>query len=308
MQSRSAGAASSLELLTKPFGLPTLRALVDDPLTLEAVRARLGSPPATTLRGQMRTLTDSRAVEKRRNGGFPGGFDYRLTSAGAELLEVAESLSDWLGIGSTKDVQLGGPDARRATRALVDAWQSGIVDALVASPRTLAEVSSLIPDLSYPTLERRLSTLRGIGFVEPVSEGQPGHLGPTVRLRLAVGPITQARRWETQWGWPAPPLSVGELNTALLLAAPLAHLPTSLSGTLLLSMEKDDGVEVSIEKGSASARPRTSDATRDACGSASPEAWAAAIFEGDAGEIRLSGRVSLATTLLAAVHNALRTK
>jgi len=290
-----------------PFTLAALYALQDGPQPLEALRAQFGSPPPTTLRGQIRVLTSSGAVEKQRHGGFPGGFDYHLSTPGTELIEVAKALSDWLQGVYGGPVSLTSGTGRRTTRVLIDAWRSGIPHALAASPRSLTELSGLIHDLSYPALERRVAAMRRARLLESTRREGPGPLRITKRLRLGVRPLAAAWRWESRWGWDAPAATAEELDTALLLALPLVELPISITGTCGLKVGDSPGLSVVIEQGAVTVRRKQAGAP-EACGAGGIDAWIAAILDGHISALRLAGDELLASELLTGMHKKLRTK
>jgi DNA-binding HxlR family transcriptional regulator len=139
-------------------------------------------------------------VEKRRHGGFPGAVDYRLTAAGGDLLAVTELHAEWLALAPGGGKALGTVAARQATRSLIEGLSSGLVAALADRPRSLTELDGVIAGLTYPALERRLTSMRRAGLVLAV----PGPerrtpFGLSDWLRMASIPLGAASRWERSW-------------------------------------------------------------------------------------------------------------
>lgn len=209
--------ARGLLLLTVPLHVHLLTALEEGPSSLAALRGA-GAPPPTTMRGYLRALALAKVIEKRREPGFPGAVDYRLTAAGHDLVKVAEMLSSWLTSSPNGRYPLGTATAKRATKAVIEAWASGIVSALTSRPCSLTELDGAIAGLSYPALERRLSALRRFGLVEAVSaSGRGTPFAASEWLRVANEPLQAAARWELRWLTTSP----GEET-----ASPLAPAPT----------------------------------------------------------------------------------
>jgi DNA-binding HxlR family transcriptional regulator len=146
------------------------------------------------MRSYLRTLTDLGVLERRRQSEFPGCVSYAITRSGKKLLAVAEVLEWWLHEAPDGPIDLGTRAAKGATKALVDGWSSTILRALAARPLALTELNRLMPHISYPTLERRITAMRLVGQVkarrEGASRGNPYEA--TRWLRQAVAPLTAA--------------------------------------------------------------------------------------------------------------------
>ncbi len=72
--SRSKGTRSAgrtLELLVVPLNGLILKALEDGPMPLAELRARLGGPAQTTLRGHLSNLAELGAIERRPRAARP---------------------------------------------------------------------------------------------------------------------------------------------------------------------------------------------------------------------------------------------
>lgn len=190
----------TLLLIAVPRHVGLLTDLASGPRSLAELRHEAGSPPETTMRGYLRSLAAAKAVEKRRHGGFPGTVDYRLTAAGDDLIGVAETLASWLATSPQRPAALGTSDARRATKALVEGWASGIVRILASHPRSLTELDGAIYGLSYPALERRLALMRRFGLVQAVpASGRSTRFEVSDWLRTSAAPLDAGTRWERRW-------------------------------------------------------------------------------------------------------------
>lgn len=285
--------------------------LAAGPRALAELRPALGSPPLTTTRGYLRWFAAAAVAEKRRHGGFPGAFDYRLTPAGRDLVEVGETLAAWLAASPSGRLSLGSATAKGAIRALCEAWGSGIVHALAPAPLSLAELDSTIAGLSYPALKRRLASMRRLGLVraEPGSqEGRPFVIGDW--LRLAVAPLLSAARWERRWSPRPTPIAGQDVETWFLLALPALRLPERISGTCRLTVRMSDdalaGVTAEVREDTViSCVPELADAPV-ARVDGSLDAWLAAILGHDPAGLEFAGDTGLAIDLVDEMRRYLR--
>ncbi|HET6997155.1 MAG TPA: winged helix-turn-helix transcriptional regulator, partial [Solirubrobacterales bacterium] len=228
----------ALSLLADPLDVCVLRALRPGPKALADLRRAVGSPPQTTMRGHLRTLTKVGALAKRRQNEFPGNLDYELTDAGHSLLTVAGVLEAWLADSPDGALALGSAAAKSAVRALMQGWSTTLVRALVARPLTLTELDRII-NLSYPSLERRLVAMRLAGQITTTSGRGRGTPYPvTAWLRHAIAPLGAAARWERANDAPgASPIGRLDVEAAFLLAMPLIRLAPGLRGACRLTVE-----------------------------------------------------------------------
>lgn len=230
------------------------------------------------------------------------------------MLEVAAILQAWLDRAPSGRAELGGLAAKGAVKALVDAWSSAMVRAIAARPLALTELNRLIAALSYPSLERRLESLRSTGLVE--SRPGPGRSRPhaaSVWLRRAVAPLLAAARWEA--GQPPPAashLTRSDAEAVFLLALPLVGISDDLSGPCRLAVEipGGDGIEaagVMAEVADGCIRawlegPGRVEAGASASGPAAN--WFAALLDGNWVELELAGDPDLAGALVEGLHLA----
>jgi DNA-binding HxlR family transcriptional regulator len=306
--------AQTLALLAVPLNVTLVRALADGPRSLVDLRREAGSPPQTTMRGHLHSLAKEGIVDKRRQGGFPGAVDYQLTESGQELLLVAEVLDTWLAASPEGPTPLGSDAAKSAVKALVEGWTTGMVRALASRPLSLTELDRVIASLSYPSLERRLSAMRGFGLVKPApGEGRSTPYKASDWLRHAVAPLAAAARWERRrLRDRAPSITNRDVEAAFLLALPLLRMPEEVSGTCLLAVQMGSeprtgtaGAIVLVQEGLVASSGTRLDNSTDAWALGPGAAWLSAVMKRDVASLELGGETALATCLVEGMHAAL---
>jgi len=301
-----------ISLLAVPLNGLILRALGKRPMRLVELRAELGGPAQTTLRGHLRKLAEV-GVVVNQNGGTPNSAENELTDSGRELLEVTEILARWLAQAPDGPIALGSVGAKGTIKALAGGWESTMLRAFATQPLSLTQLDSLISSLSYPALERRLSAMRATGLVEPApSNGDRTPYVITPWARKAAGPLSAAARFErTHLRDLTAPLKALDVEAAFLLSAPIVTLSSRTDGTCQLAAhtgrnsQKLAGVRVIIDRGKIvecisqlEPKPRNW-----AVGSAG--AWLNAIVRGEIEKLRVGGDEELARSLIEGVHLAL---
>lgn len=289
---------SPLLLLAVPSTPRLLAVLAEGPRSLVELRHGIGSPPATTTRGYLRSLSAAGLVEKRRHGGFPGIFDYRLTAAGRELKEVEEALVGWLAASPREQIPLGSLAAKRAIRTLVGSWTTGIVPALSPGALSLAELAAAIPGLSYPSVERRLSAMRRLGLVRDVpGAGTSTAFCAADWLRLGLTPLAEAARWERRGQDEPPPIAAADLEAAFLLLLPrLRPLEADSDGSkTVVRRPEPDVVSCTLRQESQPV----------AWAQGAPDAWVATILDRDPRGLEFGGETRLAATLVDEIRKEL---
>ena len=227
-----------------PLSVSILRAHLDGPLRLPDLRERIGGAAQTTLRGQVGNLRAIGALERHVRGGMPYTVENELTDVGRGILDVAEVVEAWLTRAPQGPIAFGSEPAKGAIRSLVGGWGSTVLRALAAHPLSLTELSGVIPEISYPSLERRLSAMRASRQVE-VLQNETGKSRPyamTDWTRQAVGPLIAAGRCECEHiAEVAEPLTRIDIEAAFLLAVPLVLLPIPRSGSCRLVVDTAEG-------------------------------------------------------------------
>jgi DNA-binding HxlR family transcriptional regulator len=309
--------AYALSLLSTPLNVHVLMALEPAPTPLVELRRAVGSPPQTTMRAQLRSLTEIGVLERRRQPEFPGSVACELGRPGRDLLAVGRSLQDWLAQAPDGGLPLGSAAAKSTIKALVEGWSSTIIRALAARPLSLTELTRLISGLNYPSLERRLGAMRLAGQIEACpgqkSRGTPYRASEW--LRRAVAPLAAGASWERRHAVDggAAPIGRIDVEAAFLLAVPLLSLPPDVSGSCKLAVEVRSsegkphlaGVLVAVREGrvvSCVTRLR-GEASAWAAGSAS--AWLDAVIAGEADRLEVGGDCELGLSLVDGLHSAL---
>jgi DNA-binding HxlR family transcriptional regulator len=297
----------ALSLLATPLNVHILQTLDRNPMPLLELRQAAGSPPQSTMRLYSRTLTELGIIDRQREATFGGSVEYRITDNGRDLLKVAAVLESWLRLRPSGPVELGATAAKSTTKALVEGWSTNIVRAIAAQPLSLTELNKVIPKVSYPSLERRLGSMRLAGLVEPQPTERRGTpYGATEWLRRAVVPVASAAAWE-RGHRPTGAQPIGRLGVeaAFLLAIPLLEMPDSLSGTFRLAVEVQRGaspifagVLARFEAGSLVSCSSRLEGDADAWISGSPDAWLRKMAGAESGGLELRGDIASAEELL----------
>jgi DNA-binding HxlR family transcriptional regulator len=303
--------AEALSLLAAPLHIHTLKALEEGPKELLDLHRAVGSPPQSTMRVYTRTLEQLGVLERRRQNEFPATAEYAITPAGDALLKVAVFLQDWLQAAPDGPILLGSVASKSGTKALVGGWSSNIVRAVAARAMSLTDLNVLIPKVSYPTLERKLSAMRIAKLVEVKDNGGRGTpYGATAWLRQAITPLTSAAAWEQKFISESS-AQVGPLDVeaAFLLSIPLIKLNSAVDGRCRLSVEVRGGpnpvfagVLVCIDAGTVTSCTSRLDGDVEASACGSAMAWMRQMNGGAPGQLALNGSFPLAH----AITDALR--
>lgn len=236
-------AERALTVLSTRLNLSVLRALTDRPMRLAELRQAAGLPAQTTLRGHLGILSDLGALARSPTKGTSFAVENELTPMGWDLLDVAGKLEAWLGGAPEGPISLESGAARGVIKALVDGWGSRILAGLAVSPRSLTELDREIAELSYPALERRLSSMRMANLIEvSPSHGARTPYVVTEWARRGVVPLAAASRCERlHMGEQAAPVTEGDIEAAFLLATPLVQLGEEISGRAQLEIDAAPG-------------------------------------------------------------------
>lgn len=304
----------ALSVLAVPLNLQVLQALSERPMRLAELRKATGLPAQTTLRGHLASLADIGVLTKRPTERMPYAVENALTTMGEEMAFVAERLEVWLRDAPEGPIPLESGAAKGAVKALAEAWSSSMMGALAIRPMSLTELDSEIPQLSYPALERRLSSMRIAGLVaaQP-SEGSGTPYAVTDWARRGVAPLVAASRCErVHMGPKGRPLAAGDVEATFLLAAPLIQLPDALAGSCQLEVKpsrglvlRPIGIQMTVDQGRvvASARGEAADAFAKVSGSVAD--WLEAIKSGELSCLRFEGSVGFGEEVAGGLHRAL---
>lgn len=307
--------AQTLILLSAPINVLILEALAGGPKRQAELRRDAGSPAQTTLRAHLKALVQVGALERHRRNSFPGVLECELTAAGTELLLVLEALRRWLGRAPGGALAPGSSEAKTAIKALADGWSTTMLRALAAAPLSLTELDRVIGSLSYPSLERRLATMRLSGLVAPrPANGRGTPYAITEWQRLGVAPLAVAARWESRnLAVQSAPMAPLDVEAAFLLTVPRLQLPGDLSGSCRMAAELPNGggrrlagVTAAVDGEGAIGSCTTSlEGNADASALGSPAAWLSALIEGDLRGLELGGDRALSRALIESLHSSL---
>ncbi|HET6997148.1 MAG TPA: winged helix-turn-helix transcriptional regulator [Solirubrobacterales bacterium] len=301
-------------LLAAPTNAAVLQALGDSPRSLVELRRATGTLSQSTLRARLRELVALGVLKPKRRDGFPRALDYELDGRGRELLVVGEVLQGWLADCPQGPVAYGSDLAKVMVRALVEGWSSTVIRALAAKPLALTELDGLISNLNYPSLERRLGTMRRAGQIEPLPSSRPGTpYAVTDWLRRGVAPLAAAARWERlNAAGETTPIGRLDIEAALLLTVPMLHLPGELSGSCRLVVEISSrgerrlaGVRVGVAKGCIETCVTSLGGSAGAWATGPASAWLSAVLEHDRSRLELGGDCQLAGDLVDGLHRVL---
>jgi DNA-binding HxlR family transcriptional regulator len=306
-----------LSLLAGPLCGPILSAHLGGPLRLPDLRERIGGAAQTTLRGQVGNLRAIGALERHVRSGMPYTVENELTAVGRAILAVAEVVEAWLAGAPQGPIAFGSEPAKGAIRSLVGGWSSTVLRALAAHPLSLTELSGAIPELSYPSLERRLSAMRASRQVEVLNgAGKARPYAVTEWTRRAVGPLVAASRCECEHiPEGTDPLTEIDIEAAFLLAVPLVELPMGSTGSCQLAVDigEDEepiqqaaGVHVDLQRGQVITCLSGLEQDPSTWALGPVQAWAEAIADGRFDNLRVGGRdPGLARGLIEALHLSL---
>lgn len=308
-----------LALFENPLNTRVLRAHADGPKRLSDLKAAVGWSAESTIRMAIVNLCDVGALSKEPDAGPRGAVATALSPAGEELLFVADILQSWLAKFPSGPIALDSEEAKSAVKALAGGWSSALVRELATAPASLSQLSNRIPEISYPSLERRLNWMRMTGQIEPVEgKGRGTPYVPTEWLRRAIGPVAASGRCERRhMAGESPPVTDTEVEAAMLLVLPLAPLPEDAAGTCLLAAQTDPvgggdenghlaGVTVCVEHGVVADCLPGVDAEPASWAIGTPDGWLDAVLNGQLDDMRLGGaNLQLALDLVAGLHMAL---
>lgn len=314
-----------LSLFANPLNTRILRAHADGPRRLAEMREEFDWTPEATIRAAAKGLVTVGALTKGRERGSKRGVITALTTAGAEMIAVSEQLEAWLARCPEGPIPIDGEHVTVAVKGLTDGWSSTLMRELAGQPRTLTELSGLIPELAYPSLERRLDWMRTTGQIAALPKERRGTpYEPTDWLRRAMAPLCVAGRCERRYMPEAPPITDIEIETAFLMTLELVSLPEQHSGECLLASRTEGGaldgdhdggeggrvtlagVTVQVDEGEIQCAPADLDREPTTWAIGSAVDWLDAVIDGHIDRLRIGGRnPQFALDLANALHCAL---
>lgn len=308
-----------LSLFANPLTARILRAHTGGPLRLSALHEQIGWSPHTTLRAAVNNLCKVGALAKGANGDPRPSAATELTPTGEEMLAVADTIERWLTTAPMGPISPNSDEAKGAIKALAGGWDSTLMRALANRPFTLTGLDKLIPQVSYPSLERRLARMRATGQIEAVEAKDRGTpYVVTEWSRRAVAPLCVAGRCERRHLADATaPITEVEVEASFMLTVPLAHLPETASGVCMLAVQTAGdhaqergrdlaGVTVQVKRGEVIGCASQIRQTPPTWALGTAEDWLNVVIEGDLSILRFGGsRPQLAADLVNGIHFAL---
>jgi DNA-binding HxlR family transcriptional regulator len=246
--------------------------------------------------------------------GMPYAVSHELSAKGQDLRFAVKVLDIWLADAPQGAIKLGTDASKGAVKGLAGGWDSAILRALSAQPRSLTELDEMIDAVSYPALERRLSSMRVTGQVEPgLGQGGQGTLyNVTDWVRRGVAPLAAAGRWERRHlSKQTAPVTWVEVETAFLLALPLVKLPKRAKGECVLAVDTKDpeqriaGVHIVVEGGRIASCSSQLKEHPPAYALAPAEAWLEAVIDSKIDRLHMCGEDRIVQQLVGGIHDAL---
>ncbi len=311
-----------LRLVGNPVNTRVLRVHAEEARQVAKLHTEIGWAAQTTLRASVATLREAGALARETAGDTVYASRNRITPVGEEMLLVAEVLERWLAQAPPPEgpLELDSEGAKGAIKALAGGWGSKLMRAIAAQPYSLAELDSLIPEVAYPSLERRLAKMRATRQVTPApGPGRGTPYAATDWLRKSIAPLCAAGRCELRhMSDVAVPIGSVEVEAAFMLALPLVPLPPTLHGNCMLAVHTGkgeaatnprrglSGVIVEVQRGKivccaakVDERPRT-------WALGTPADWLEAVIDGKLDELRFGGaKPRLPAALVHGLHLAL---
>jgi DNA-binding HxlR family transcriptional regulator len=312
--------ARVLNLLASPLHVRILQAHAEGHLRLAELHERTEWPAQTTLRAAVGTLREFGLLTQRQVSKMPYGIATELTEAGREVLCVIKVVDRWLGEGPQGPIPIDSDAGKAAIKALAGAWSATMIRELAYEPASLTDLDQRIPDMSYPSLERRLSRMRSTRQVEPAAgDGRSQPFEVTDWLRHAIAPLCASARCERRYmREESPPITAIEIEAAFLLTVPIAVLPETATGTCLLSVPADGepsgdgagqnlaGASVEVDRGTVVRCVPELERGIPTWALGSPSTWLNAVIDGKLENLRLGGTSpQLAADLAQGIHLAL---
>lgn len=297
---------ATLALLAIPVNSSILRQLATGPLRLAEMSRTSGAPPETTLRTRLKGLEGDGLVVKRGRDREPGVAEHALTESGEALLIVIASLEKWLGQKPEGPLLIDGAAGKAAIKSFSESWSSTVLQGVAPGPISLSGLANKLRDVTYPSVERRLSAMRRAGQIEAQPNG--ANATPyvvTEWMQRCVVPLAAAVRWE-QAHLPDSPQSMsrGEVDTSFLLALPLLEVEAGMAGSCRMDVRMDDGekgpagASAVVVKGRIVSCTAVREDANDAWATGSQPAWAEALTSSSKRKLRFGGDQPLAKALL----------
>jgi DNA-binding HxlR family transcriptional regulator len=243
---------------------------------------------------------------KRGRVDSPGVVEHALTDAGEDLLLVIVALEAWLNGRPKGALSFDGGAGQAAIKSLSESWSSTVLQTMAAGPISLTGLANEIRTVSYPAVERRLSSMRITGQVAPSPNQEKAiPYALTEWMQRGVVPLAAAVRWEQTHLLDAPQdMNRSEIDASFLLALPLLQIEAGMAGSCRMDVRMDDGekspagASAVVVKGRIVSCATAREDTDDAWAIGSQPDWAATLTSNSKRQLRFGGDQALAKALL----------
>lgn len=298
-----------LRLLSGGASGAILMALGDGPLRTKELTERVrGYTPRTVYRYASK-LVEAGLIERHEEPGVPSKVTHSLTrSSGQELHGLLETYAE----ASLSRLPSGEIDAHAwgSLALLADLWESGMVDELNLSPRSLTELAQGRHGLSYHQVSRRANLLAIGGFVHELPHnGRRRSYALTDKARRAMALIVGIGRWRRRHavakgeaGLDAP-----EAAAVLRTALPLVALPEHSGKSFGIGVAEED-VWASVEPDGSVLCSAFPPPDLDGHARGGVKLWVDTLLDGPPEKLLAEGDGDLIRTCLSRLHAALWTR
>lgn len=240
---------------------------------------------------------------------------YDLSDGGWEQVFVSAVLEFWLSRRPGGDISRDHREWERATEALAEGWEIGIVQSLAAAPRTIGELHAEVGTVVRPILERHIEQMVLAELLETSDEAgdEETTYEATRWLCEAVGPLLAAS--SAEYSYPPDdmqPVTREDAEAIFILALLPLELDESLAGSCWLAMELPDhgqpayaGVLADFDAGMLAAWRTGAGADADSETTGDVEAWFSALIDGDFGRVKIGGERAISQAVLERMHHEL---
>lgn len=315
---RTRAGAYLLTILANPLNVRILRAHEDGPLRPSERFEKTGWPAESTLRVAIEKLCEAGLLARQQLQG-PAGIATELSAAGRDALFAIRQVERWLAIAEEKEpLRIDSERGSSAIKSLAEGWNSKMIPELAYEPSSLTELARRIPEVSYPSLDRRFTRMRKTRQIVPSpaeARGMPFEVAPW--LRHSVAPLCATVRCERRHMRDiTAPITAVEVRAAFLMALPLAPLPEGVSGICVLAVLPEAGeggrkpeaagVTVEVAHGVVVRCLPEIDEEIQSWALGKPMDWLNAVIDGDLSGLSLGdGQPQLAAFLVNGLHLAL---
>jgi DNA-binding HxlR family transcriptional regulator len=270
--------------------------------------------PRNTLHNHRRKLEVLGALVRHEMPGPPRFVLYELSTCGLGLRELILSVAGWLAENALFTRDPLGKGAWLAVAALSEGWSAAVVQALLAEPRSSAELERVLDHRLTPAQRAGLlGRLRSTGIMERVDGSRAGRGGYVLTRwgRAGVGQLAVMARFEQQHlPKQSTPITAADGAGALCATLPLIELPAQTSAILEFTVTDDAGSSSSPGRvwanvhGGRVMRCRLGRAPQAATVRAqgSIDAWLTAVLDGRPSKLAASGELHLGARVVSELH------